>query len=329
MIKGLYEAHLPVQHLDVSVAFYSGLGLKLAWRDEDTAFFWIEEGKSWLGLWQGEAPLTPYHPSLRHVAFRVTYADLKKALGWLASIGAEAVPLGRRTSVQPFIRPNQGNASVYFDDPDGNSLELMCAVDVPDELKKITEKLSFGEWESLLKKRRLTETEAGQETDFIAQEEHLDEGRRRQLARLLVEVVADGASVGFLPPLAEAEADAYWHNVPAANVRLWTACLDGEIVGSVQLHLAEKANGLHRAEIAKLMVHPGARRRGLARKLIETAENAARAEGRSLLVLDTREGDPSNRLYRSLGYEEAGRIPDYARSEDGRLDATVLYFKRL
>ncbi|AHV95370.1 VOC family protein [Paenibacillus sabinae] len=150
MIKGLYEAHLPVKNLDFSIEFYKKLGLSLAWRDDDTAFFWIEEGKSWLGLWQGDEYQTPYHPSLRHIAFEVSYEDLKQSLRWLGSIQVEAVPFGRRTSIEPFIRPNQGNASVYFNDPDGNSLELICYVPIPDELKRITDKLSFEEWEKLI-----------------------------------------------------------------------------------------------------------------------------------------------------------------------------------
>ena len=150
MIKGLYEAHLPVKNLDKSIAFYEKLGLKMAWRDEDTAFFWLEEGKSWLGLWEGNEYQTPYHPSLRHIAFRVSYEDLKESLKWLDSIGVEGVPFGSRESIEPFIRPHQGNASVYFNDPDGNSLELMCYVDVPNNLKHIEEKLSFGDWEKLI-----------------------------------------------------------------------------------------------------------------------------------------------------------------------------------
>ncbi|MNJ40550.1 VOC family protein [Paenibacillus bouchesdurhonensis] len=149
MIHGLYEAHLPVKNLEVSMDFYSKLGLKLAWRDEDTAFYWIDEGRSWLGLWEGREHATPYHPSLRHIAFRVSYEDLKRSLVWLASIQVEAVPFGGRTSIEPFVRPYQGNASIYFDDPDGNSLELMCYVEVPEELKHITNKLSINEWEDL------------------------------------------------------------------------------------------------------------------------------------------------------------------------------------
>lgn len=153
MIRGLYEAHLPVKNLEVSIGFYTRLGLKFAWRDDDTAFFWIEEGKSWIGLWEGEEYQTSYHPSLRHIAFQVTYDDLKQSLKWLESIQVKAVPFGRRSTIDPFIRPNQGNASVYFDDPDGNSLELMCYIEVPDHLKHITDKLSFHEWEELLKKQ--------------------------------------------------------------------------------------------------------------------------------------------------------------------------------
>ncbi|KWX71669.1 extradiol dioxygenase [Paenibacillus riograndensis] len=149
MIKGLYEAHLPVSNLEVSIEFYKKLGLKFAWRDEETAFFWITEGKSWVGLWEGREVQTPYHPSLRHIAFQVTYEDLKHSLAWLESIQIEAVPFGNRSSVEPFIRPHQGNASVYFNDPDGNSLELMCFVEVPEDLRTVTDKLSFEEWEKL------------------------------------------------------------------------------------------------------------------------------------------------------------------------------------
>ena len=154
MIKGLYEAHLPVKNVEASIEFYKKLGLKIAWRDDDTAFFWLEEGKSWLGLWEGKEYETPYHPSLRHIAFQVAYDDLKQSLQWLESIQVKAVPFGRRNSVDPFVRPNQGNASVYFNDPDGNSLELMCHVEVPEHLRQMTDKLSFEEWEEVLAKTK-------------------------------------------------------------------------------------------------------------------------------------------------------------------------------
>ncbi|MBA4494822.1 GNAT family N-acetyltransferase [Paenactinomyces guangxiensis] len=148
-------------------------------------------------------------------------------------------------------------------------------------------------------------------------------------ASLLIAVVEDGASIGFLPPLREDDSLSYWQGVPAPTVRLWVARHNGEIVGTVQLHLSTTQNGTHRAEIAKLMVHPQSRRMGIARRLMTVAEQTAIQENRSLLVLDTRAGDPSNSLYRSLGFREAGRIPQYARSADGLLHETVFYYKLL
>ncbi|MNB91717.1 Acetyltransferase [compost metagenome] len=150
-----------------------------------------------------------------------------------------------------------------------------------------------------------------------------------QLNRLLADTVEDGASIGFLPPLAEDEAAAYWQGVNGPGVLLWVAMEGETIVGTVQLHLALKPNGAHRAELAKLMVHPAHRRKGISGLLIDAAEQAAAAHGRSLLILDTREGDPSNLLYLSRGYIEAGRIPEFAISAEGRLDTTVLYYKKL
>ncbi|TDF92584.1 GNAT family N-acetyltransferase [Paenibacillus piri] len=149
------------------------------------------------------------------------------------------------------------------------------------------------------------------------------------LADLLVQLVEDEASLGFLPPLLHREAQDYWANLLNPDIRLWIAVLHERVVGTVQLHLCGKPNGSHRAEIAKLMTRPQNRRTGVGRVLMHTAEAAAWSEGRTLLVLDTREGDPSNSLYRSIGYQQAGTIPFYARSANGNLDATVLYYKLL
>jgi ribosomal protein S18 acetylase RimI-like enzyme len=121
------------------------------------------------------------------------------------------------------------------------------------------------------------------------------------LAALLVDVVAQGASVGFLNPLAPGDARAYWSNVLAPHVTLLVAEQQGRLVGTAQLHAAQQPNAKHRAEVCKLMVHPAAQRRGIARALMDELERAARASGKTLLVLDTRSGDVSSDLYRSLG----------------------------
>jgi ribosomal protein S18 acetylase RimI-like enzyme len=155
-------------------------------------------------------------------------------------------------------------------------------------------------------------------------EEHMD-----QLSDLLVKVVNDGASIGYLPPLKLAEARRYWETLLKPEVILFVAKIDEEIVGSIQLHLCTKQNGMHRGEIAKLMTLPTMRRNGIGRLLMHHAEERAKEEGISLVVLDTREGDPSNHLYTSVGFVESGRIPNYAKSANGELHATVFYYKLL
>jgi ribosomal protein S18 acetylase RimI-like enzyme len=150
-----------------------------------------------------------------------------------------------------------------------------------------------------------------------------------QLSDLLIRVVDDGASIGFLSPLRIDESIQYWQEAIQAGIHVWIAIRDEIIIGTMQLHLVMKQNALHRAEICKLMVHPLHRMKGIARILMNTAEDKAKSDGRNLLVLDTRAGDPSNILYKSLGYIEVGRVPKYALSSNGVLDDTIIYYKEI
>lgn len=153
------------------------------------------------------------------------------------------------------------------------------------------------------------------------------------LADLLIDAVAAGASVGYLPPLSPAAAEKYWWTVMdavrAGERRLWAAWRGAALAGTVQLDLVQKPNGRHRAEVMKLLVHTAFRRQGLGRQLMFAVEAEARALGRTTLVLDTLAGEPSERLYQALGWQIAGQIPEFARSGDGRLYPTVIYYKLL
>jgi ribosomal protein S18 acetylase RimI-like enzyme len=153
------------------------------------------------------------------------------------------------------------------------------------------------------------------------------------LVALLQDAVEDGASIGFLSPLAEAPARAYWEEI-IEDVQCGTRILlvgreDGQIVGTVQLGLPTKPNASHRAEVQKLLVHTAYRGRGLGKQLLAAIEAAARAQDRTLLVLDTRQGDVSEHLYRKHGYSVAGVIPQYARSSNGQLDDCVFFYRFL
>ncbi|MFD3571980.1 GNAT family N-acetyltransferase [Streptomyces sp. NPDC058667] len=154
------------------------------------------------------------------------------------------------------------------------------------------------------------------------------------LAALLVDAVDGGASVGFLAPLETAEAAAWWAGAADGaeqGVRdVWAAHgPDGQLTGAVTLVRAGAANGRHRGEIARLLVHRAARGRGLGYRLLATAEAHAAATGLTLLVLDTRTGSPAERLYRGAGWTAAGTIPDFAADPTGVPRATTLFYKRL
>jgi acetyltransferase len=154
-----------------------------------------------------------------------------------------------------------------------------------------------------------------------------------ELIALLHDSVASEASIGFLPPLRDEEARLFWSDnfqEVARGARVILVAREaGHVVGSVQLALAMKPNALHRAEVQKLLVLRSQRRRGIGQALMQAVEQAALERKRTLLVLDTRQGDNAERLYRKLGYQEAGVIPAYARNAEGTFDATVLFYKEL
>jgi GNAT superfamily N-acetyltransferase len=153
------------------------------------------------------------------------------------------------------------------------------------------------------------------------------------LAAVLADCVAGGASVSYLEPFSHEDARAAFEDWAAEvenGLRLILgAFADGELVGTVQVILALPPNQPHRAEVAKMLVHRSARRQGIARMLMEHAESEARAEGKSLLVLDTVTGDDAERLYTRLGWSRVGVIPGYALYPDGRPCDTTVFFKAL
>ena len=153
------------------------------------------------------------------------------------------------------------------------------------------------------------------------------------LAGVLADCVAGGASVSFMAPFSHEQARAVFEAMAAevdqGRRLLLGAFDDGQVVGTVQVILALPPNQPHRAEIAKLLVHRSARKRGIAQLLMEQAESEARAEGKSLLVLDTVTGDAAERLYARLGWTKAGVIPGYALYPDGRPCDTTIFWKTL
>jgi ribosomal protein S18 acetylase RimI-like enzyme len=153
------------------------------------------------------------------------------------------------------------------------------------------------------------------------------------LASVLHDCVAGGASVSYMAPFAHEQArsafEGFADEVEQGRRLLMAAFAGGDLVGTVQVILAAPPNQPHRGEIAKLLVRRSARRRGVAQLLMEGAEAEARAEGKTLLVLDTVTGDNAERLYERLGWTRVGVIPGYALYPDGRPCDTTVFWKAL
>ena len=154
----------------------------------------------------------------------------------------------------------------------------------------------------------------------------------RDLAVLVLDATAAGASVGFLDATTLESATEWWRqSISGAGERaIFLVARDEEgIAGTVQLRPASMPNQRHRADIAKLLVHRRARRQGVGRALMEAIEARARAAGFTLLTLDTVRGDGAERLYTTAGWQRVGVIPDYALYPDGRPCDTVVFYKNV
>jgi acetyltransferase len=156
---------------------------------------------------------------------------------------------------------------------------------------------------------------------------------RPGLVSLLLDAVQHGASVGFMAGLGAEEAARWWDavrgEVEQGNLLLWVVAEEEHVLATVQLVLCQKANGLNRAEVQKLLVLNQARRRGLATQLMTAVESAAQQHQRGLVYLDTLAGSDAEDFYRALGYELSGLLPDYACNPDGEYKATAIYYKLL
>ena len=160
----------------------------------------------------------------------------------------------------------------------------------------------------------------------------VDEQQLLALADVLVDCVDGGASVGFMLPMTRAKALAFWRKAAAGAARgervLLVAADAAGIVGTVQVILDQPENQPHRADVAKMLVHRRARRRGVGAALMRAAEDAARAAGKTLLVLDTADATAA-RLYARLGWQAAGTIPRYALLPAGGECATTCFYRSL
>lgn len=164
---------------------------------------------------------------------------------------------------------------------------------------------------------------------------------RDSLITLLQSCVNDdppASSIGFLAPLRDTAADAYWtavfNDLAAPNAPTLLVVPDGNdpnsVVATVQIARYAKETHAHKGEIRKLLVHPSRRRGGFGRRLMDVVERIAREDlGIGMLLLDTARDTPARQFYQRLGWTEWGMCPEYARFADGGMSDCSFFYKRL
>jgi len=157
---------------------------------------------------------------------------------------------------------------------------------------------------------------------------HVDE-----LSVVMLDCVEGGASMGYMSPFSMQDGHGFWAGVVVdianGSVLHLAALEDERIVGTVQVVLKQPPNQPHHGDLKKLMVRTEARGRGVARKLMAAAEQAARDHGKTLLVLDTATGSDAEFMYPKLGWQRVGTIPNYAKFPDGRYCDTTVFYKEI
>jgi GNAT superfamily N-acetyltransferase len=148
------------------------------------------------------------------------------------------------------------------------------------------------------------------------------------LAEVLIDCVHGGASVSFMAPLSREKALAFWRGVAEGVQRGERVLLVAEN-GESRIITGLPENQPHRADVAKMLVHRRARRQGIAQRLMAAVDDEARAEGRTVLVLDTVTGGDAERLYERAGWVRVGCVPNYALMPDGAPCGTTFFCKQL
>lgn len=154
----------------------------------------------------------------------------------------------------------------------------------------------------------------------------------RELCDAASEAILDGAGFGWLRPPPAQDFERYWRGVVLVPERtLVVGRLDGVIGGSVQLVSPppQKEALAFACLVDTHFVAPSARGHGMARALLESAEQVARAEGFTVMNLSVRETQSAAmKLYKAFGFKLWGTHPKYALV-DGKAVAGHHYCKEL
>ncbi len=157
--------------------------------------------------------------------------------------------------------------------------------------------------------------------------------RLDELTTVLRDAVDSGSSINFLDHATDDDLAAFWRSsvedLAAGNRVLIVADTGTQYVGTAMVVFASQQNSRHRADVAKMIVHRGYQRRGIASQLLVAIDEVALAHGRTLLMLDTETDSAGEHLYAANGWIRFGEVPGHAHSPDGTLKPTTFFYRVL
>lgn len=142
----IFETHIPVSNIEESMKFYeSTLGLELGTFEDQrrAAFYWVGgRGNSMLGLWEkAKDQIAP-----QHFAMEIPVREMAPFIRCLQLEGITTKNFyGEETNV-PTVFGWMPAASIYFEDPDGHTLELIAML--PDPPQPDRGIVSWVEWKT-------------------------------------------------------------------------------------------------------------------------------------------------------------------------------------
>ncbi|HYX52608.1 MAG TPA: VOC family protein [Candidatus Limnocylindrales bacterium] len=158
LFRGLFESHLHVADLERAMAFYGDvLGLQPGFTDMErrAALYWVgADKKSMLGVWekppwaQGKSATLP---TPQHIAFQISLEDLTTAIQRVKQRGLQLTNFFGAVTDEPSVFAWMPAASIYFNDPDGHSLELIALL--AEEPAPEIGVVSLTEWNTLQSSR--------------------------------------------------------------------------------------------------------------------------------------------------------------------------------
>ncbi|MFD3756306.1 GNAT family N-acetyltransferase [Streptomyces sp. NPDC058622] len=150
----------------------------------------------------------------------------------------------------------------------------------------------------------------------------------RSAYEILAELVGGGAALGWVEPPSPDEVAALLDDIVSAaragDAALRAAHLDNRLVGLGYWRRYTRQTHRPHADLEKLAVDATVHGRGVGRALTAALIEDARTAGIEVLTLDVR-GDNATalRLYRSLGFTEYGRLPDFVAVGEKRYDKVL------